>query len=142
MLFESLVVAKLYSVHDGDIMPMLAALDIFPSEQLLSITHRDDTHPWKTSRITPMGGRFILERLQCPASETTFVRININDAIVPHPECQDGPGGSCSLDNFVALIAKKSEEAGKFEDVCGVDDEVRKTIKESGGRGCSFLRAR
>lgn len=57
------------SVHDGDIIPMLTALDLFHDDQHLPIAG-DIPHnrKWKTSSIVPMGGRVIFERLGCPAS--------------------------------------------------------------------------
>ena len=73
-------------VHDGDIVPVLAALGFFhedcPQEpprwrQLPLSKHlkrplpylnprvRDDKRLWKTSDLVPMSGRMIIERLQC-----------------------------------------------------------------------------
>ncbi len=46
---------------------MISALDLFPSSTNLSINHVDNERSWRTSQITPMGGRIIFERLLCPS---------------------------------------------------------------------------
>lgn len=71
----------------------------------------------------PMGGRITFERLSCSDStrgeEDLFVRININDNIVPLPGCHGGPGGSCPLDDFVKMVHERRARVGRFDDVCG-----------------------
>ncbi|EKG17975.1 Histidine phosphatase superfamily clade-2 [Macrophomina phaseolina MS6] len=118
-------------VHDGDIVPMLAAFDLFHDEEDLPITHRVDDRAWKTSQITPMGGRTILERLSCiPAGSQdhspaeVYVRVNVNDGIVPVPGCDHGPGGSCPLQSFAKRIKDRGAELGDFREKCGLGEEM------------------
>ncbi|KAI7342076.1 hypothetical protein KC336_g23272, partial [Hortaea werneckii] len=54
-------------VHDGDITPMLSALELFPQNIDLPTTHVLRNRTWKTSDVIPMGGRIIFERLACAA---------------------------------------------------------------------------
>lgn len=68
-----------------------------------------------------MGARITLERLTCSADET-FIRLNINDRIVPLPFCRSGPGDSCSLDSFVDYVSRRKNEVGDFGEVCGLKD--------------------
>lgn len=119
------------SVHDGDIVPMLAAFDLFHDEEDLPVTHRADNRAWKTSQVTPMGGRVILERLSCPSaasgrssSTEDYVRVNINDGIVPVPDCDSGPGRSCALPKFVEKIKNRGVELGDFREKCGLGDDM------------------
>ncbi|OMP84662.1 3-phytase B [Diplodia seriata] len=115
------------SVHDGDIVPMLAALDIFHDKADLPITRRADDRVWKTSQVTPMGGRITFERLSCPESESptqAYVRININDGVVPMPGCDSGPGRSCPLPDFAAKIKNRGVELGDFRAKCGLGDDM------------------
>ncbi|KAL0260462.1 hypothetical protein SLS55_004151 [Diplodia seriata] len=115
------------SVHDGDIVPMLAALDIFHDKADLPITRRADDRVWKTSQVTPMGGRITFERLSCPESESptqAYVRININDGVVPMPGCDSGPGRSCPLPEFAAKIKNRGVELGDFRAKCGLGDDM------------------
>ncbi|KAL8716144.1 MAG: hypothetical protein Q9220_000049 [cf. Caloplaca sp. 1 TL-2023] len=126
-------------VHDGDIIPMLAALNLFPSEKLLPVTHREEKRTWRTSQIVPMNGRIIFERLKCiqphPKSSQAisnavehFVRINVNDGIVALPGCSSGPGSSCALEGFLAMVQRRGKEIGDFRDVCGLGDDAPRRI--------------
>ncbi|KAL8953043.1 MAG: hypothetical protein Q9222_001093 [Ikaeria aurantiellina] len=126
-------------VHDGDIIPMLAALSLFPSDKPLPVTHRQEDRRWRTSQIVPMNGRIIFERLKCtqPAQKTSktgsnatgnFVRINVNDGIVALPNCSSGPGSSCALETFLAMVQRRGKEIGDFRDVCGLRDDASRRI--------------
>jgi len=105
-------------VHDGDIIPMLSALRLFPDPKDLSVTHIEQARKWKTSQVTPMGGRILFERLNCGGNK--HVRLNVNDGIVALPGCDSGPGKSCPLDQFAGHIRKRVEEGGDFRKVCGL----------------------
>lgn len=132
-------------MHDGDIAPMLAALGIFHDidhDPYLPITHIPSKRKWKTSQIMPMGGRVIFEGLTCrKTAEGTndiveqlerFVRVNINDKIIPLPNCVSGPGQSCPLSEFDEFIRKRGIEIGDFGEVCGLQEDYERRI--------SFLR--
>ncbi|KIW09460.1 uncharacterized protein PV09_00340 [Verruconis gallopava] len=115
-------------VHDGDIAPVLSALHILHDEQPLPTTHVEPNRKWTTSRVMPMGGRVIFERILCPARGGTaasapFVRINVNDGVVRIPGCDSG-AALCPLDDFVARTRRFQEEAGEFKAVCGLSDEA------------------
>ena len=117
------------SVHDGDIAPMITALDVINDDTHLPTTHIKHDRKWRKSQVSPMGGRIILELLSCSASNaqsestnTSFVRLNINDAITVLPDCHTGPGKSCPLDRFVARNKKRGRDAGPFVQLCGLDD--------------------
>lgn len=119
----------LYSVHDGDIAPMLAAADIITDAEHLPTTHIVHPRKWRKSQVSPMGGRTIFELLSCEttkhsADPTKYVRININDGITALPDCKNGPGGSCSLEEFAKRTARKGHEVGDFRDRCGLDKDV------------------
>ncbi|KAF2762490.1 multiple inositol polyphosphate phosphatase [Pseudovirgaria hyperparasitica] len=110
-------------VHDGDMTPLLSALDIFHDDEDLPTTHRVDSRAWRTSQITPMGGRIIFERMTCDVGlkeKVPHVRINMNDGIVALPGCQNGPGHSCPLDDFLSWTRKRMVEIGDFNEVCGL----------------------
>ncbi|EGP87067.1 uncharacterized protein MYCGRDRAFT_109391 [Zymoseptoria tritici IPO323] len=127
--------------HDGDIMTLLAALDLLPQDPPLPTTHVLHDRTWRMSDVTPMHGRIALERMTCTALKTcfanplypnhvycdeneeeeyqTYVRIDVNDAIVPLPGCADGPGGSCPLHNFEKRVEKSGRETKSFAEMCG-----------------------
>jgi acid phosphatase len=117
------------SVHDGDIAPVLTALNIFSDPKYgahLPVTHIAEDRTWRTSMVMPMGGRITFERLQCnddtsknSSSQGTFVRININDDVLQLPDCHDSPGDSCPIDQFVERVRKRRAQVSGFVDVCG-----------------------
>ncbi|KAL4917720.1 histidine phosphatase superfamily [Aspergillus aurantiobrunneus] len=121
-------------VHDGDISPFLDALDIMKDQKydpVLPTTHRATDRVWRTSSTLPMGARIILERMTCSSAEdgakggeSAFLRVNINDKMVPLPYCKSGPGFSCPLDEFKSHVARRNVEVGDFGTVCGLDGDV------------------
>ncbi|KAF2830200.1 phosphoglycerate mutase-like protein [Ophiobolus disseminans] len=119
-------------VHDGDIAPMITALDIINDEVHLPITHIEHQRKWRKSQVCPMGGRIIFELLSCRKKgvdgEEKFVRLNINDGITALPDCQSGPGRSCPLGQFAARTKRRGEEVGDFRQLCGVDADQAEGI--------------
>jgi acid phosphatase len=104
---------------------MLAALGLFYDSKPLPVTHVHVHRNWRTSQVTPMGGRVIFEKISCQQTgreeKTSFVRINVNDGIVAFPGCENGPGRSCPLQKFVDRIQANQEKAGDFRKVCGLE---------------------
>ena len=119
-----------FSVHDGNIVPMLSSLDIMIDDGPLPVTHVQQSRKWRTSQVTPMGGRTILEVVSCSMGtdlqrdHSKFVRLNINDGIVPIPGCENGPGRSCPLDQFAARVKDRGEEVGDFRTICGLKEDA------------------
>ncbi|RAK96740.1 uncharacterized protein BO80DRAFT_428885 [Aspergillus ibericus CBS 121593] len=62
----------------------------------------------------------------------TFLRVNVNDKIMPLPYCKFGPGLSCPLEEFVSHVTRRRVEVGDFGDVCGLDDVGRITFLRQG----------
>ena len=104
---------------------MLTALDLVTDNTSLPTSHIAKDRKWLTSQIMPMGGRVIFERLTCSSATSTtteqFIRINVNDGIIPLKNCTSGPGQSCPLPEFVEFIRRRGVELGNFEDACGID---------------------
>ncbi|KAK9235862.1 histidine phosphatase superfamily [Lipomyces kononenkoae] len=125
------------SAHDGDIVPLVGTIGLFPEDQPLPSTHVPDNRNWKLSSVVPMGGRVVFERVSCTSSigsPSTWVRILVNDGVVPVPGCESETtsGGLCPLDVFIKIVDKKGEEVGHFDQVCG--------LKEGLGKRPSFLK--
>ncbi|PNS14048.1 Acid phosphatase PHO1 [Sphaceloma murrayae] len=131
-------------VHDGDIVPFLTALDLFSQLRKLPTDHVMENRTWRTSDVTPMGGRIILERLACPAPQNCwsnepyypnhvycdpvrdeyFVRINVNDGIVAMRDCRSGPGDSCPLETFTNHVKMRGRHNDNFRDICGLSEKA------------------
>lgn len=117
---------------------MLAALGVFDDavyDPYLPVTHIATDRKWRTSQVMPMGGRIIFERLSCPAEiggtnsmSDRYVRVNINDGIVPLPDCNSGPGLSCPLAEFAKKTRLRGIKYGNFESVCGMENLAKKRI--------------
>ena len=135
-------------MHDGDVIPLLHALDLFPQTPELPTSHRPQQRTWRISDVVPMGGRMIFERLTCPATRAcwsnapfypnhvycepqrydSFVRVNVNDGIVAIPGCSDGPGSSCPLQDFIDRVRKRGKKFEDFGSICGLEKSAAKGI--------------
>ncbi|KAG5987384.1 hypothetical protein E4U43_005088 [Claviceps pusilla] len=134
-------------LNDGQLNQLVVASGIFDEEPQLPIEHMRKDRLWRSSRISPMRGTIAFERLRCTIKVQTpeavgtsqhevsssafaeprhrnesFVRILLNDAVYPVPSCQNGPGRSCPLDGYIAILSRKLEQNGNFADICNVTD--------------------
>ncbi|OAA66491.1 3-phytase B [Niveomyces insectorum RCEF 264] len=106
--------------HDTNITPVLAALGISSPADDLPLDHIPFPNDYNTGNIVPMGGHLTIERLTCNATSVsvpgTYVRLILNEAVVPYTGCQDGPGFSCSLANYTQLVSASLPD---FISTCG-----------------------
>ena len=72
----------------------------------------------------PMGGHLTFERMTCNATATSddgvYVRVVLNEAIVPFTSCQDGPGYSCALGNYSTIVNKVVKD-NDYTDKCAIN---------------------
>ncbi|CDO70128.1 hypothetical protein BN946_scf184783.g12 [Trametes cinnabarina] len=132
-----LILTALGLFNNSAYYPSLDVNSTMPTDR---INHQ---RAWKTSKILPFLGHVGIERLQCkntsleftsPSSANlgaedvedsgTFVRVLVNGAPIPVPECQNGPGDSCALGNFADYIAQRVALYGDFIGACGINDTV------------------
>lgn len=126
--------------HDGDVIPFIAATGLYDDESPLPVTRIPTDRNWRTSTIVPMGGRVILELLSCPNKDAgakstappveKFVRLNINDAIIPFKckDCASGPGQSAPLGRFLAWVKGIGENVPDFREMCGLSKDLPERI--------------
>lgn len=107
---------------------MLAALGLFEDTEDLPVDKIAEDRKWKTSQITPMGGRILFERINCATKgseeKDVYIRLNVNDGIVALDGCSDGPGSSCSLNGFLEHVKNRGEIGGDFRNVCGLSEDA------------------
>lgn len=105
--------------HDTDLELMLSSLGIVDPADHLPTSHIPFPNPYSAAEIVPMGARLYVERLKC--GDARFVRFVLNDAVIPISACQNGPGFSCPLDDFVNYVDDqlKDVDYGKDCDVEG-----------------------
>ena len=63
------------------------------------------------------------------------MRILLNDVVYPVPSCQDGPGSSCLLSEYVEIVATKVAAAGNLHNRCNVTNPLSPTTV----KGASFF---
>lgn len=89
---------------------LATALGVFTPLQPLSPSNIDPNRLYISSRINPMAGRVVFERMTCGGG--VYVRVRVNDAVYPLRECQSGPGKTCELKEFGKVIKAKVDKAG------------------------------
>ena len=116
-------------VHDGDLVPMLAALQLLNEKSIVQELPTDyikvDRH-WVTSDVVPMGGRVVFERVGCSEEGGTkrYIRIFINDGLMKLPGL---PASSqvkhgVPVEDFWIFVASRRELFGDFRHVCELSE--------------------
>lgn len=121
-------------VHDGDIVPVMATLQILNEHlvrQELPTDQMKSDRRWKTSDVVPMGGRLIFERIACGTASSTnpneyFVRLFINDGLVKFPGLRSMGKikHAVALADFQRFIASRRDLFGDFREVCKLSKEA------------------
>ena len=114
--------------NDNQLAEMTAAMGIFDSEGLLPDDHIPANYLYNVAHFITMRGTVAFEVMDCNDGNVTnwpYIRILFNDAVYPIASCQNGPGRSCSLSDYLSLIDKKIEEAGNFLNYCNVPEASR-----------------
>jgi hypothetical protein len=97
---------KLYAdfSHDNDITPILAALGLYNSTEPLSKTHLQTevkTNGYSASWTVPFSSRAYFEKMKCEGVDEEFVRVLVNDRVIPLEFCGGDLLGRCALGKFV-----------------------------------------
>lgn len=118
-------------VHDGDLVPMLAALQILDEKRVVQElpTNRVKTNrQWVTSDVVPMGGRVVFERVACQEGDEKkrYVRIFINDGLM---RLAGLPASSTikhgvPVEDFWVFVVSRLGLFGEFRDVCEIDRDL------------------
>lgn len=104
--------------HDTQMTVFMTAFGIF-EDATWSNTTVSASRRFHSSRAVAMGSRLVTERINCGA-DGSFVRLMVNDAVVPFEDCKSGPGMSCSLENYLVRLKGIQAKVGDFVTTCGV----------------------
>lgn len=104
--------------HDVNIQHMMAAVGLFDTDKLMDSKFDYRNTIYKKSWITPMGARVILENYEC--GNSSYVRYVVNDAVVPVPDCNQGPGFSCELNDFYSYAESRLSNITAFGSACNI----------------------
>ncbi|CAN6604436.1 repressible acid phosphatase [Trichomonascus vanleenenianus] len=101
--------------HDLDLQAILSTLGLFDPPERLPHLAMPEQNPWNVTSLTPMGARLVFERMWCPPS--SMIRVLLNDAVIPIPGCDSGPGMSCELKAFNTFINSRLQS---YSDNCHI----------------------
>ncbi|KGO48202.1 Histidine phosphatase superfamily, clade-2 [Penicillium expansum] len=124
--------------NDNQLAEMTAAMGIFDFEGPLPDDHIPAHHLYNVAHFITMRGTVAFEVMDCSVNKATngpYIRILFNDAVYPIASCQNGPGRSCSLSDYISLIDNKIDQAGDFLSYCNVTEAGR----PEAAAGASFL---
>jgi acid phosphatase len=86
------------------------------------INHR---RAWRSSHVLPFLSNIAVERLNCTGSfgyeDGDYYRVLVNDAAQELPDCDDGPGTSCSRQGFTTYLKERVSRFSGYSEKCGVD---------------------
>lgn len=102
--------------HDIDVLAALGSLGLFLPESDLPTDRIPIENPFQVGQLTPMLAHLVFERISCQNSTTPYIRVLINDAPIPIPNCQSGPGRTCPISEFETHV---KQHFTSFKDVCG-----------------------
>ncbi|KAJ9629133.1 hypothetical protein H2204_008922 [Knufia peltigerae] len=100
-----------------------SAMEQFPTD------HVNWVRAWRMSDLIPFLGHVGMEKMTCtgrPGREGEYIRVIANTAPRPIPFCQDGPGASCPMSEWVKIIAAGAEEFKDYAQVCKKDEKDMK----------------
>lgn len=94
--------------HDNDMTSIFAALGLYNTTKPLPTTmvkSTRDTRGYSAAWTVPFAARAYFEKLQCTDEEEEFVRILVNDRIVPLTSCNSDRYGRCTLSKFIDSLS-------------------------------------
>ncbi|KAB8301680.1 hypothetical protein EYC80_003514 [Monilinia laxa] len=128
-------------MNDGQITELGAATGVWDHTKSLGDgTKIPHDYKYISSHFVTMRGTVAFERLNCvvpdnstePAphlyrntssstsTNATYIRVLLNDVVYPVHSCQSGPGSSCLIRDYSAMIKRKVEQAGDLPARCNV----------------------
>lgn len=107
--------------HKNELIYFMKALGIFEYQKdNLSTRNIDFERFFKTTELIPMGARIVVERYN--VNNDYYIRVLINDVVIPIPECQNGPSFTCKLSKLKGLLGEKMLEED-FVEKCRITEE-------------------
>lgn len=91
--------------HDTDLEIYHDALGIVTHATELPTDYIPNQNPYVHSQVVPQGARIYTEKYKC--GNSSYVRIIVNDAVVPIETCSSGPGFSCEFSAYEEYINKR-----------------------------------
>ena len=105
--------------HDAVIQTILTTLNMRQVADELSGFHMDENRKYRTSRVVPFGARLVFEVMDCDG--TDYIRVKMNDAVVPLDEnqgCERRPNGLCQLDSYIKHLEDHAYHDSNYDFLC------------------------
>jgi hypothetical protein len=90
--------------HDNDMTAIFGALGLYNMTRPLLNTTIQDIHATKgfsSSWTVPFAARAYFEKMSCVGHEEEYVRVLVNDRVLPMESCGGDKFGRCKLSRFV-----------------------------------------
>jgi Histidine phosphatase superfamily (branch 2) len=102
--------AKLYAdfSHDNDMAAISAALGLYNATNSLPLTSIQDaehSQGFSASWTVPFAARIYVEKMRCVGGDNEYVRVLVNNRVIPLQACHADELGRCKLDEFVKSLS-------------------------------------
>lgn len=102
--------SKLYAdfSHDNDMTAIFSAIGLFDDTKPLSnttLTEAPQAGGYSATWTVPFSARAYFEKMKCAGSKEEFVRVIINDRVLPLTQCEGDRLGRCTLSKFVDSLS-------------------------------------
>ena len=94
--------------YTDDMTAIFSALGLYNSTSPLSNTTLEvtaQTHGYSASWTVPFAARAYFEKLKCAGTQEEFVRVLVNDRVLPLQTCGGDKLGRCRLSAFVNSLS-------------------------------------
>ncbi|EGW31669.1 uncharacterized protein SPAPADRAFT_62282 [Spathaspora passalidarum NRRL Y-27907] len=106
--------------HDSDMEIFLTSLGLIIPSRDLPTDYVPFPNMYNAAELFPQAARVYTEKLKC--GEEYFIRFIMNDAVVPYPNCSNGPGFSCEMNQLFEILNKRLEGVN-FVQQCSVPED-------------------
>lgn len=107
--------------HDNTMVSVFSAMGLYNETQKLPTNHivsAPKAHGYSSAWVVPFGARMYVEKLECSGKSDEYVRVLINDRVIPLKSCGGDKYGRCKLDDFVESLSFARN--GGLWDQCGI----------------------
>ncbi|KAI0442357.1 histidine phosphatase superfamily [Xylaria telfairii] len=94
--------------HDNDMSGVFGALGLYNATEPLSNTTKASPKKsggYAASWAVPFAARMYVEKMQCKGTEEEFVRVLMNDRVIPLQNCDVDALGRCTLSKYVESLS-------------------------------------
>ena len=101
--------------HDNSMIPIFSAMGLY-NEKLEAQRYQtpEESGGFTSAWVVPFAARAYIERMEC--CEDTYIRLIVNERVVPLKGCQTDDLGRCSEEDFLENTLKWARSNGNWKD--------------------------